>query len=87
MRSTGERLARELLEEAWRLRCDQALHRYKRASAQYRNLLKEEPLNQALAAEHPLFLARAAESEALAEYSRILKLFTELTIHGRIPAE
>ena len=87
MSSTSERLAREQLEEAWHLRCDQALHRYKKASAEYRSLLKEEPSNQTLAAEHPLMLARAAESEALAEYSRILKLFTELTIHGRIPEE
>lgn len=35
----------------------------------------------------PLALARQPESEALAEYSRILKIFTGLTIYGRIPEE
>ena len=87
MGSTDQRLAREQLEETWRLRCDQARHRYERASAWYRNRLKEEPSSLTRAAEHPLLLARAAESEALAEYSCILKLFTELTVHGRIPEE
>jgi hypothetical protein len=31
--------------------------------------------------------ARQAESEALAEYSRILRAFTDLTVNGKVPEE
>jgi len=31
--------------------------------------------------------ARQAESEAFAEYSRILRAFTELTVNGKVPEE
>jgi hypothetical protein len=35
----------------------------------------------------PLTLAGKAESKALAEYTRVFRMFSELTLHGRIPEE
>ena len=80
-------LARRDLEDAWRVRSERAHERYERASAQYRKLLKEKPDGLIPRQDDPLALARHAESEALAEYKRILGLFTELMVHGRIPEE
>lgn len=80
-------LQREGLEDAWRSRFEMARERYKQASAHYRELVAQQPEGIIPREDSPLALARQAESEALAEYSRILKVFTELTIRGRIPEE
>jgi hypothetical protein len=79
--------ARRDLEDAWRVRSEKARERYEGARARYRKLLEERP--DGLIARHnaPLALARHEESEALLEYARILKVFTELTLHGRVPEE
>jgi hypothetical protein len=78
---------RQDLENAWRVRFEMARERYQMASRQYRKLLDGRP--EGLIPQHdaPLALAQHAESEALAEYTRILKLFTELTVHDQIPEE
>jgi two-component system, LuxR family, response regulator FixJ len=71
------------LQEFWRQMLQDAFERYQTANARYRVLLREEPAAQV---RHPgiaLGLARDAESEALAEYMQILKIFTELTLQGR----
>ena len=80
-------LTRQDVEEAWRIRSEMARERYETAKRQYRELLEERP--EGLIPRHngPLALARDAESEALAEYARILKVFTELTLHGWTPEE
>jgi len=31
--------------------------------------------------------ARNLESQALAEYMRVIKIFTDLTVHGKLPPE
>lgn len=80
-------LARRDLEDAWRVRSETARERYEMASRRYRKLLDQKPEGLIPRYDDPLALARHAESEALAEYARILKLFTELTVHGRIPEE
>ena len=79
--------ARRDLEEAWRVRSEMARERYEMASRRYRKLLDEKPRGLIPRHDDPLALARHEESEALAEYMRILRLFTELTLHGRIPEE
>ena len=80
-------VAREGLEDLWRLKLDGANRRFQAASAQYKRLLAETPESLASDGSSPLTRARQARSEAKNEYSRVLKIFTELTISGRIPEE
>jgi hypothetical protein len=80
-------LTRQDLEDVWRTRCETARERYKVASTRYRKLLDEKPEGLVPRPDAPLALARHAESEALAAYTKVLRLFTELTAHGRIPEE
>lgn len=87
MRSTDQKLARQQLEESWRLKCEQARQRYETARTGYRNRLKENPSSLRPAAEKPLLRARQAESDALADYFRVLRTFTDLIVHGRTPDE
>ena len=90
MQNPGDRspvLACQDLQEAWRLRSERARERYARASARYRELLKESPEGLIPGQNDPLALARQAESKALAEYTRIVKIYTELIVHGQIPKE
>ena len=77
--------ARQDLEDSWRLRLEDAREQYERASVRYRRLLEGRPEGVIPPQDGPLMLARHAESEALMEYTRILKIFTELTVHGQIP--
>ena len=80
-------LTRRDLEDAWRVRSEMARERYEMASRQYRKLLDEKPEGLIPRHDDPVALARHAESEALAEYSRNVRLFTELIVYGRIPEE
>ena len=76
---------RQQLEDLWRSKVEQAQLRYKAATELYRRLLGETPAGTPPAPGSPLACARQAESEALAEYTRTLRVFTELTIHGNRP--
>lgn len=80
-------LARRDLEDSWRVRSEMARERYEMASSRYRKLLDEKPEDLIPQPDDPLALARHAESEALAEYRRVLRLFRELILCGRIPEE
>src|SRR6266536_3129140 len=80
-------LARYQIEEAWRARLEQALERYQAATHAYRKLLREEAGGRPPSPDSPLVQARQAESDALMEYSRVLRIFTHLTIHGTLPDE
>jgi hypothetical protein len=79
--------ARQELEEFWRLRVEQTYERYQTASVQYRRLLEERPEGFMFRKDDPLAQARYAESETLAEYARVLRIFTELTVNGTVPQE
>ena len=80
-------LVRQELEESWRSRVESAHARYQAASKQYRELMQGLPDGQPLNKDDGVALAREAESQALAEYTRVLHIFTELTTHGRMPQE
>ena len=80
-------LARHELEDAWRLRAEQALQKYRAATDEYRRLLREDPSGFLHDQANTLSLARDNESQALLEYSRVLRIFTDLTLHGTIPRE
>jgi hypothetical protein len=75
---------RQTLEDSWRLRLEGTEAHYRRATDRYRKLLQEQPDGTAHGA---VALARQAESEALAEYTRVLRTFTELTVNGKTPEE
>ena len=80
-------IARHELEELWNQRLAQALDRYHTATKEYRDLLRQEPDGRAPSRDSPLARAREAESHALMEYSRILRIFTDLTLRGQLPAD
>jgi hypothetical protein len=78
---------RQTREDSWRLRLDEAEAGYQKSTEWYRRLLQEQPDATPYDPRAALALARQAESEALAEYSRISRAFTELTVNGKVPEE
>jgi hypothetical protein len=78
---------RQTLQESWRLRLEETQDRYHKATERYRRLLQEQPDGMSHDPKGAVALARQAESEALAEYFRILRAFTELTLNGKVPEE
>jgi hypothetical protein len=75
---------RHTLEDCWRLRLEGTEAHYRKATERYRKLLREQPDGAALNPSGAVALARQAESEALAEYTRVLRIFTELTVNGKV---
>src|ERR1041385_3881381 len=80
-------LVRQELEETWRKRLEQSHNRYHRATTDYRKLLQQEPDGRPPGADSALARARQEETDALMEYSGLLHVFTDLTIHGKLPDE
>ena len=80
-------IRRQELEESWRLRLLEARERYDLAAGQYRNALQEQPEGLMPSPDDSLTRARQAKSRALAAYTRVLRIFTDLTVHGRVPEE
>jgi hypothetical protein len=78
---------RQTLEDSWRLRLEETQLRYREATDQYRKLLQQQPDGTSHDASPALLLARQAESEALTAYTRVLRVFTELTVDRKIPEE
>jgi hypothetical protein len=78
-------VARRELEGSWRRKLEDAHLRYRTATARYRELLDGEPQARLGSQDDPLVRAWHAESEALGEYKRLLKIFATLTLHGRMP--
>jgi hypothetical protein len=79
-------VAREELEEVWRQKTQEAQERYRVATERYHRLL-EESRGRIPTADSPLLVARHAQSAALDEYKRVLRIFTEFTVHGQIPEQ
>jgi hypothetical protein len=80
---------RRHLEDYWRKKVQRAQKDYQAATADYRMLLATQPAGPTGVGVTDSYLTRArrAESEALAEYTRVLRIFSELTLHGRMPPE
>ena len=74
----------EELKESWRLKLQDAKSQYEAATAHYRAMLQQRPDGVPVTPDSALALARRAESEALAEYTRVLRVFIELTT-GKAP--
>jgi CheY-like chemotaxis protein len=81
------RLNRENLEEAWRLMLEGKQEQYRTAREHFATLLKglQDGISPDL--EGAMAQASQAESQALTEYVRVLQIFTELTVHGKVPEE
>lgn len=80
-------LTRQELEESWRVRLEAVQAHYRAASKRYRTLLQDVPDGMPLEHAQTVALAREAESQALAEYQRVLHIFAELTVKGMMPEE
>jgi CheY-like chemotaxis protein len=78
---------RRELEDLRRSKLEEARLRYKAATEEYRKLLKETPEGVAPSLDSPLAHARQRETETLAEYARVLQIFTGLAVHGGQPEE
>jgi CheY-like chemotaxis protein len=79
--------SRQELEAAWRAKLEEARRRYDAATGEYRTLLSATPGTPPSDPDCELSRARKAESEALAEYSRVLKVFSRLAIDGKLPED
>lgn len=77
-------MARHKLEDLWLRRLEQCRQEYEAATLEYRGLLRED------AAPAPgtlLDRAREVEAGALAEYVRVLEIFADLTLRGKLPGD
>jgi hypothetical protein len=78
---------RQETEAFWIEKLEEANRKYQSATARYRRLLQEKVEAPSPSSGGTLEQARQAESEALSEYTRVLKIFTDLTVNGTIPKE
>ena len=78
---------RQELEAAWRTKLEEARRRYDLATGEYRTLLSETQPGKPSGSDRDLARARKAESEALADYSRVLRVFSRLAIDGKLPQD
>jgi hypothetical protein len=81
-------LSRHELQDIWRQRVWKAWSRYVEASDGFRIAWDEHAeLRMNPDGALAIRIARQAESEALAEYMRTLKIYTDLVLNGTVPPE
>ena len=80
MPNCSSSMKRQESEETWRQKLDEAYRRYQLSTARSRALLEKAVEGQRHGPDDPLVLARDLESEALAEYSQLLKIVTDLMV-------
>jgi len=80
---------RRPLEDLWEERLGIARTRYQLATRQSRLLLDEQKSGLTPEPDGPLAYRQALEKEktALAEYRRVLEIFADLTMRGKLPEE
>lgn len=80
---------RRKLENLWRAKVQAAHERYRRAAVQSHSVMEEQQQKLLTGADgfHAVTMAVREESAALREYRRVLKIFTELLVHGMLPPE
>ena len=81
--------SRTCVEEAWIVRLEQAAKRYKVASTDLQNALNDVRNGRTVQPAGFLAVKKAhiEESAALQEHIRVLRIFVDLTVYGRIPPE
>lgn len=77
------------IEDRWRSRLAEAKRNHDRAVVEFRRAAEVYRAREIPASDGNLGLhqAIASESTARREYIRILRLFTDLVVHGRIPKD
>jgi hypothetical protein len=85
--SSVPKAARHELEDLWRRRLEQAFEGYQTARLEHRRLLAKEPGGAPQAPNSALDQSRRAESGALAEYLRVLRIFRGIAFEGKLPEE
>ena len=76
------------LEEIWVERVRGARERYREATATFQKVWDENfDIHLAADPTHAIQHARKVESAALNEYVRVLKIFTDLVLNGKVPDE
>jgi hypothetical protein len=82
-------LDREELEDRWRKRVTDAKLRLDLARNYVKEVQRDLPRDDIPAPDGDYAYRKAlhAENSALAEYKRVLRIFTDLTVNGKIPDE
>jgi hypothetical protein len=76
------------LENIWSERVRAARERYRDASRAFQDIWDEHfEIHLSTDPTHAIQHARQVESAALSEYVRVLKIFTDLVLHGKTPDE
>ena len=76
------------LENIWRERVRQARARYEEAHAGFRAVW-DEHFHERMTADPSFAIEQAhkAETAALRDYMKVLKIFMDLVLHGKVPRE
>jgi len=87
MNEKGPVISPQDVEELWRGRLAAAKAHYETAVARFRTASEDFRTHQAPSPDggFGVHVAIAAESSARKEYMRVLRLFTDLVLYGRIP--
>lgn len=76
------------LEDAWRARVEDRRAAYESSAAHYRQMLNATPeAHSPETSGSAVAEAQAATAQAREEYRRVLRIFTALMLHGRVPDE
>src|SRR5215475_4826469 len=80
--------SKQELEDFWRQRLREARLKYEEASKAFKATWGEH-FETRLTADptHAIQQARKAESRALSQYMRVLQVFTDLVVDGKLPPE
>jgi hypothetical protein len=78
---------REALEDLWRERTDLARRRYRIAKAECAKAISEQSDAAPPDGTFGYRKALRAENAALAEYSRVLRIFGDLVANGKMPQD
>ena len=82
--------SRDELEDTWRARLENALALHQAASESFRKALEKQGQDLTLLTpdgSQAVRLARQSESDTRKEYKRVLRLFSDLVMRGKIPEE
>jgi hypothetical protein len=84
---SGPAASRRDLEALWKERTRDARRLYRIAQAECERVRQEQHGGSAPSqdAHRAISIALQIENAALAEYSRVLKIFTDLTVSGKMP--
>jgi len=77
------------LEELWRVRLERAAKLHKAASIEHHKALDDMREGRTVPPDGSLAVRKAhlAESMALQEHMRVLRIFVDFTVYGKIPPE